>query len=219
MKTTVTMVACCLTAGLLSTTSAVADTTAVATTDLNLRSGPGPEYSPIAVIGNGESAVIEGCLNGSKWCQVSYNGTTGWAYSDYLAMATASSAPSGTSVIVTERRDEVPVVTYDNPGDNALIGAAGGAAAGALVGGPVGAAIGGIAGASAGAISTPPPSVRTYVTQNRSDTVYLEDVTVGTTVPGTVQLQPVPNSQYEYVYVNEQPVLVEPNSRRIVYVY
>jgi hypothetical protein len=34
-----------------------------------------------------------------------------------------------------------------------------------------------------------------------------------------VQLRPVPDYNYRYVYVNRQPVLVDPASRRIVYVY
>jgi uncharacterized protein DUF1236 len=35
-----------------------------------------------------------------------------------------------------------------------------------------------------------------------------------------VQLRPVPDySTYRYVYVNGQPVLVDPASRRIVYIY
>ena len=42
-----------------------------------------------------------------------------------------------------------------------------------------------------------------------------EDITEA---PETVQLLPVPDYEYNYVYVNGQPVLVEPQSRRIVYV-
>ena len=51
------------------------------------------------------------------------------------------------------------------------------------------------------------------------DPVYLEgEVVVGAGLPETVQLRPVPDYEYNYVYVNGQPVLVEPQSRRIVYV-
>ncbi|MFC6490409.1 DUF1236 domain-containing protein, partial [Nitratireductor sp. GCM10026969] len=85
-----------------------------------------------------------------------------------------------------------------------------------------GAAIGGAAGAVAGgAIDTvtPPREVVTYVEQNRVDPVYLEgEVVVGAGVPETVEMREIPDYDYRYVYVNGQPVLVEPESRRIVYV-
>ena len=41
---------------------------------------------------------------------------------------------------------------------------------------------------------------------------------VGASLPETVTLAEVPDYEYRYVYVNGQPVLVEPQSRRIVYV-
>ena len=56
---------------------------------------------------------------------------------------------------------------------------------------------------------------------NPVDPVYLQgEVVVGAGLPETVQLRPVPDyGTYRYVYVNGQPVLVDPASRRIVYVY
>jgi uncharacterized protein YcfJ len=129
----------------------------------------------------------------------------------------------------------VPVVTYetqtqDNDTDAAAggvaTGAATGAIAGALIGGPIGAAVGGIAGAAAGGVTgaavdaiDPPEQVRTYVTTNQVDPVYLEgEVVVGAGLPETVELREIPDYEYRYVYVNGQPVLVEPESRRIVYI-
>jgi hypothetical protein len=96
-----------------------------------------------------------------------------------------------------------------------------GAVAGAFIGGPVGAAVGAVAGGAVGAtvIEPPPEEVRTYVTTNRVDPIYLEgEVVVGAGLPETVELREIPDYEYRYVYVNEQPVLVEPQSRRIVYV-
>ena len=58
------------------------------------------------------------------------------------------------------------------------------------------------------------------MTSNPVDPIYLEgEVVVGAGLPETVQLRPVPDYNYRYVYVNRQPVLVDPTSRRIVYVY
>jgi hypothetical protein len=41
---------------------------------------------------------------------------------------------------------------------------------------------------------------------------------VGAGLPETVALAEIPNYEYRYVYLNGQPVLVEPQSRKIVYV-
>ena len=97
-----------------------------------------------------------------------------------------------------------------------------GAIAGAVVGGPVVAVIGAAAGAVAGDISEDAltPETETYVLENRTQSVILEsDVVVGAQVPETVEVHTIPNSQYSYVYVDDRPVLVEPQSRQIVYIY
>ena len=204
------------------TGAAFAQSSAVATTDLNVRAGPGPQYPVIGVIGAGQGTSIQGCIEGSKWCQVQTGSGAGWAFSDYL-----TGDFGGQTVILTERPAEaVPVVTYEQPqgGGGAVAGAATGAVAGALVAGPLGAAVGGVAGAAVGGTaeglgSPPPDEVRTYVTTNQVDPVYLDgEVVVGAALPETVTLSEVPNYEYRYVYVNGQPVLVEPQSRRIVYV-
>jgi uncharacterized protein YraI len=195
---------------------ASAQTTAVATTDLNIRSGPGPQYEIIGAIKGDDEATVNGCLEGSKWCLVTYDGTDGWVYSEYLITEL-----SGQRVVVVERRQDVnvPVVTFEEPTGGTAGGAATGAVAGALIGGPIGAAVGAVAGAAAGTAIDPPSEVRTYVTTNQVDPIYLEgDVVVGAGLPETVELREVPEYEYRYAYVNGQPVLVDPGSRRIVYV-
>jgi len=212
------MGALALAAPLAFATSALAQFAAVATTDLNIRSGPGPQYEVVGSIGAAQTTTVNGCLQDSRWCQVSHNGVIGWSYSEYLAgdfggeRVVISSAPATV---------EVPMVDYDQTAStNAAVGAAGGAITGALIGGPVGAAIGGVAGAAAGAVVTPPDEVRTYVVENRTDVIYLDgEVVVGAGLPDTVELREVPNYEYRYRYVNGQPVLVDPTTRRIVYVY
>jgi len=44
-------------------------------------------------------------------------------------------------------------------------------------------------------------------------------VVVGASLPQTVVLNNVPDYRYQYVYVNDTPVLVDPLTRRIVYVF
>ena len=63
---------------------ASAATIAAASTPLNIRSGPGPQYSVIGAIPQRGQATIIGCIRGSLWCRSSYNGRQGWAYSQYL---------------------------------------------------------------------------------------------------------------------------------------
>lgn len=211
--------------------SAQAQTSATAVTDLNIRSGPGPQYPIVGLINQSDSTIVTGCIEGSKWCVVDHNGAQGWAYSDYLAAELG-----GTQVYLTDSYSQigVPVTTY-TPSEGAQAGGTagatsgivGGAVAGALIGGPVGAvggaiiggAAGGIAGSSVGAAIDPPEQVRTYVATNPAPPVYLEgEVVLGAGLPDTVELSPVPDYGYKYVYVNGQPVLVDPESRRIVYV-
>lgn len=98
-------------------------------------------------------------------------------------------------------------------------GVAGGAAAGAVIGGPVGAIVGAIAGGTMGTAIDPPETVRTYVVQQPGEPVTLEgEVVVGAGLPDVVELQTVPDYEYRYAYVNGQRVLVDPNTRRIVYI-
>jgi uncharacterized protein YraI len=206
------------------TGAAYAQSAVVATTDLNVRAGPGPQHQVVGVIGSGQSANINGCLESGKWCVVAFNGGEGWVYSDYL-----TGDFGGTQVVLTERpadsgvRIVTPPADVDGGATGAVTGGVTGAVAGAIIGGPIGAAVGGgagaVAGGAAGTVIDPPERVRTYVTSNQVDPVYLDgEVVVGAGLPETVVLRDIPDYEYRYVYVNGQPVLVEPSSRRIVYV-
>ena len=177
--------------------------TAVATADLHVRSGPGPHYPVVGVIEENGTADLVGCLAGSRWCQVTQEGTAGWSYSEYLTVDISEQ-----SVPLSEswQGAEVPPVTYLPP--------AGAAAAprvtGALIAPP----------STRVPVIAPPPPVQTYVLDNRRDPVFLDgEVVVGAALPETVELFPVPQYEYQYAYVNQVPVLVQPDTRRVVYVY
>jgi uncharacterized protein YraI len=212
--------------------AALAASMAVATVDLNIRSGPGPEFPIVGAISANDRASIEGCIQGSRWCQVSYRGKSGWAYTEYMQLA--GGAAPGTTVTTTRRTIEpgrttvttttehtanafgVPTVVYERP---ATVSVA------PEVSGTV------IDAAPAPRVITaetrlpppgfvPPPDVDTYVVSHPLDPTYLHgEVVVGAGLPASVALRPVPNYEYGYAYVNRQPVLVEPSTRRIVYVY
>ncbi|WP_114946429.1 DUF1236 domain-containing protein [Microvirga calopogonii] len=112
------------------------------------------------------------------------------------------------------------------PETGAATGAAGGAVAGAVVGGPVGAVVGGVAGAAVGGVLTAEEQnrVHTYVVAQRRPTMRVaEEVTVGQPLPPRVRLYPVPQSvglrnPYSYTIVNDQTVLVDPQTRTVVQV-
>ncbi|MGQ4272653.1 DUF1236 domain-containing protein [Terrihabitans sp. B22-R8] len=98
-------------------------------------------------------------------------------------------------------------------------GAAGGAVTGAIVGGPVGAVVGGVVGAAAGtAIDPPPREVREYVVRERAEPVVVQErIVVGEALPQTVVVHRIPEHEtYSYAYVNEQRVIVETDSGRVV---
>ena len=196
--------------------SAAAATSATAVTDLNLRAGPGPQNEIIGVIDAEAKASVDGCIEESNWCKVTYDGQEGWAYGNYL---TAMVEETPTAVIAPEVT--VGTVTYDSSKDGEAFAGAGtvGAVAGALVAGPIGAVAGGLLAGSAGAYAQPDERVVTYVRTNTLDPIYLEgEVVRGAVVPESVELVEIPDAELRYVYINGQPVLVEPEQRTIVYV-
>lgn len=201
-------------AGLLLATAANAETAATAYTDLNVRSGPGTAYAVIAVIPKAQVVSVDGCLADANWCRVTYDTVNGWASGDYLTSMVEQ------PIYLNRERLAVPVVTYEDKGPGAaLTGGAGGAIAGAVVGGPVGALIGAAIGASVLDAAVPDKRITTYVRANPIAPIYLDgEVVVGAGVPPSVPLTAVPDSAYDYAYINGVPVLVEREQRRVIYV-
>ncbi len=182
-------------------TLAQAEMSATTVTDLNVRAGPGPQYPSVGLATRGSVALLDGCIEGSRWCRVDVNGVRGWAYAKYLSVD-----QGGTAVVVEDHRDDlsVPVVTYETTSSIADP-----SYEGELIG-PVD---------EIDAI-TPPETVRTYIDETPMDPVYLEgEVVVGASIPETVTFTEVPDYEYRYTRINGQPVLVDPGTRRIVYVY
>jgi uncharacterized protein YraI len=176
---------------LLAMTGAAFAQSAVVTTDLNVRAGPGSQHQVLGVIGAGQSVNLDGCLENSKWCVVAFDGGQGWVYSDYL-----TGDFGGTQVVVTERPADSGIRIVETP-----------------------TIIDRRATSSVATVIDPPERVRTYIRTNAVEPIYLDDdLVVGADLPGTVTLREIPDYEYRYVYVNDRPVLVEPNSRRIVYV-
>ncbi|MDE1994488.1 MAG: DUF1236 domain-containing protein [Rhizobiaceae bacterium] len=178
--------------------------------DMEIRSGPGPQYPTVGMATRGSEAMLDGCIKGSRWCRVDVNGIRGWAYAQYLSVE-----QGGAAVIVEQHSDDlgVPVVTYEqtDPVQTGSVQVA--------TPGPNDELLGPVEDGDVVAI-TPPDEVRTYITDNPVDTVQLSgDVAVGAALPKSVTVHRIPDYQYSYVEVNRQPVLVDPSTRRIVYVY
>lgn len=202
-------------AAILTATTAIASTQATATTDLNLRNLPDPRGEILDVIPGEAMVQVEQCVTDAAWCKVTYEGTEGWAYAPYLT-ASLDSEP----VVVYQNTQKLEVETVDvNKDDRERAAAIGGLGAGAIaaaaVGGPLAVAGAAAAGAVLGNESVPERTVQ-YVTANPIDPVYVEgEVVVGAGIPGEVQLTAIPESDYTYVYLNGNPVLVD-NDRTIV---
>lgn len=57
---------------------------AVATTDVNMRTGPSSGYQRILTVPAGGSVVIYGCTGGYRWCDAGFAGQRGWIFARYL---------------------------------------------------------------------------------------------------------------------------------------
>ncbi len=204
MQIRIAIVLAALSAACFST-AASAVVVASSVTPLNVRSGPGPQYPVVAAIPAHGKAIIIGCIQGSLWCQVNVAGRQAWAYSKYL-----TATLSGRSLAVSEGIARLPAVTYAAP-VTTVGGAVAQPVAGTLIDRPVDAEP---------LMITPPETVRDYVTDHPVQPVYLNgEVVVGAGLPPEVALAPVPGYQYQYAYVNGVPVLVEPQTREVAYVY
>ena len=198
-------------------TPVAAQTVATATTDLNIRSGPGPEYPVIGHVRENQRINISGCIEGSLWCQVDQKGLQGWAYSQYMVMDSG-----GRRIVLTERGSEaaIPSVTYRAPPSEVFVRPDGVVTRSRVSGAIVAPTTTVVSDAPVPAFSPPPAAVWNYVQSNPVDPVYLEgEVVVGAGLPQDVALSPVPDYRYQYVYVNSQPILVDPVTRRVVHVF
>jgi len=93
---------------LVGTAVAALAAPAVATTNVNVRTGPGTGYAVAATLKRGERVNVEGCRAG--WCYVSKRGPSGWVSWQYLAETSRPTRPSPTfkSNFGTPPRFEAP---------------------------------------------------------------------------------------------------------------
>ncbi|WJR66025.1 DUF1236 domain-containing protein [Neorhizobium sp. CSC1952] len=173
--------------------------------DITVRSGPGEDYPEIGLATRGSPAMMDGCLEGSSWCRIEVNGMRGWVFAEYLTIR-----ENGTPVVVQEYRSryEVPTVTYETTA---------GVAPPAPVPGPGDVLLGPVGSVE---MVEPPDTVIRYIEQHPAEPIRVRnEVVVGATLPPDVVIREVPDYDYDYVVVNDRPVLVDPGTRRIVHIY
>ena len=79
-------------AALLLSTGAALAVPATARTDLNVRSGPGPQYAIVGSVQDGESVDVGRCTG--SWCHVSFSGGSGFASRRYLMVGGEAPGPA-----------------------------------------------------------------------------------------------------------------------------
>lgn len=77
---------------LLASVSSTFAAQAVATGNVNVRSGPGTGYGVITALRRGDSVEVTGCQGG--WCYVEKRGPDGWVSANYLSARNRASQPS-----------------------------------------------------------------------------------------------------------------------------
>ena len=169
------------------------------TAHLNLRAGPGTQYPVVGVMEYNVRSQITGCIVDYSWCAITVAGLNGWASAEYLVID-----KGGSVMQITGPDSGIPVVEAEGVAE---------VVAPATVGVVVG------ANGHVAAI-VPEPAVLEYISATPVNPFAVEgEVVVGAVVPAAVQLYQVPGSVYGYTVVNGMKVLVDVNSRAIVYIH
>lgn len=170
------------------------------TAHLNLRTGPGTQYPIAGMMEYNVRSEITGCLADYSWCSVTVAGLSGWASAEYLVVdkqgailqVDEQGAATGIPMVVAEGVAEVVAP--------ATVG---------VVVGPAG---------NVAAI-VPEAAVVEYLAATPVPAIAVEgEVVIGAVLPAAVQLYDVPGTEYDYAFVNGNKVLVDVNSRAIVYI-
>jgi uncharacterized protein YraI len=191
-RPTILLLAGSVLAGVMASTPALA-LKAFATAHLNIRTGPGEQF-PIAGEMKWEShGEVDVCTPDYVWCHITTANGIGWAAAHYLAdkgQPLSQLAPqSGVPVVAVEGLAFVGAVT-PVPAGTALIEAI-----------------------------APEAAVIEYVKATPVAPVHVTgEIVVGAILPAELVLYEVPSSPYQYAVVNTATVLVEPASRKVVYI-
>jgi uncharacterized protein YraI len=169
------------------------------TAHLNLRTGPGTQYPVVGTMEYNVRSDITGCLADWSWCSITVAGLSGWASAEYLVID-----QGGQVMQITGPDSGIPVVEAEGV---AVVVAP--AAVGVVVG----------AGGHVAAI-VPEPAVLEFISATPVNPFAVQgEIVVGAVLPAAVTLYQVPGSVYGYTIVNHNKVLVDVNTRAIVYIH
>lgn len=170
------------------------------TSHLNLRTGPGTQYPIAGVMETNVRSEITGCLADYSWCAVNVAGLSGWASAEYLVVD-----QGGAIMQVDEQGAATGIPVVEAEGVETI-------AAPATVGVVVGPA------GNVAAI-VPEPAVLQYISATPVNPFAVEgEIVVGSVLPAAVQLYEVPGAAYGYTIVNGNKVLVDVNTRSVLYI-
>ena len=171
------------------------------TAHLNLRAGPGTQYPVIGVMEYNVRSDITGCLADYSWCSITVAGLNGWASAEYLVV------DQGGSILQVDEQGAatgIPVVAAEGVAE--------------VVAGPTVGVVVGPAGNVAAIV--PEPAVIQYISATPVPAVAVQgEIVIGAVVPAAVQLYEVPGAAYGYAIVNGNKILVDVNSRAIIYIH
>lgn len=190
------MLAGALLAGLLISGQAMA-ATAFATAHLNIRTGPGEQFPISGKMRWNQRGEVSGCVADYSWCHIATPNGIGWASGEYLILDTSR----GTETVQQfGAKSGIPVVV---PAEVV----------------PVGAVVGVPAGTPLIEAIAPSQDVLSYVAAQAVEPVYVTgEIVVGAVLPPEVTLHEIPNSEYQFTFVNGARVLVEGPMRKVVYI-
>jgi uncharacterized protein YraI len=171
------------------------------TAHLNLRAGPGTQYPIVGVMEYNVRSQITGCIADYSWCAITVAGLNGWASAEYLVVD-----EGGSILQVDEQGAATGIPVVEAVGVAEVVAPA-----------TVGVVVG--AGGHVAAI-IPEPAVIEYISATPVNPFSVAgEVVVGAVLPAQVTLYQVPGSVYGYTVVNGIKVLVDVNSRAIVYIH
>lgn len=157
-----------------------------ATIDVNLRSGPGANYPIVEILRSGDTITATACESG--WCMVpTPGGGQAFVAARFLSREHATPVPAGSDI---------------SPATPAVLDTTTTASVPPVV--------------SAASPSLPDTALK-YVATHRPLSVDLGyEAQVGAAIPADIRLRDIPGSRYQYVYIDDRPVFVDGQTRRIV---
>ena len=168
----------------------------------------------------GQSVDINGCVQGGGWCTVAFSGGEGWVSSRYLSGDLSRTGSRYRAADQRRPRGETVPATGSGRRRHRRCGRCGHRRGRRWPCRSRGRRRRRRRSPAEHGHRPRSADARAHLCQFEPDAACLSrgEVVVGSSLPDTVELREIPDYEYRYVYVNDRPMLVEPGSRRVVYV-